>query len=174
MLKRLRMKIFLFIILLTASAFGQTFNGVVVSIVDADTLRVSHSDGNLDRVRILGIDAPEVAHSKQEISQPSGEACKNFLHLLVGTEVTIETTRRDNYGRVLGRVISDDSDIGLLLLKTGCAWIYYPLGLEKDVRAIYQAAYENARMNKIGLFSRSRYVTPTVWRRRKHLKRVKH
>lgn len=125
-----------------------------------------------DKIRLLGIDAPEVAHNSKEISQPYGEKCRDVLNFLIDDkEVFIETNRRDPWGRLLGRILHDDVDINLLILKTGCAWAFYPNGIAKELRASYLATFEEAKLNKIGLFAQKSAITPTIWRKKKHLKR---
>jgi len=168
------MKIFLLIILLSISTFAQAFDAVVVKITDADTIDFKHSDGNRDRARLIGIDSPEVARSQKEIPQPYANVCRELLEtLLKGKIVKIETTKRDGYGRNLARVILNDVDINLFILNQGCAHLYYPNGIDANLRASYENAFLAAKNARIGLFSRTRYVTPTVWRRKRHLKRIK-
>jgi endonuclease YncB( thermonuclease family) len=165
------MKISIFILTLAISGFGQTFRATVTGVSDGDTISIRHADGNLDKVRFLGLDAPEVAHKRREIAQPEGEKCRSILSDLVLNEtVEVETRRRDNYGRNLARVFVGETDAGLELLKIGCAWLYYPNALSIDTRALYTAAFINAQANKIGLFA-GKAVTPQQWRARKHLKR---
>ncbi len=61
------MKIILLIILFTLTTHSQSFDAVVVKVIDADSIDFKHSDGNIDRARLIGIDAPEVARSQKEI-----------------------------------------------------------------------------------------------------------
>lgn len=149
------------------------FDASVVTVSDADSFTFRHSDGNLDKARLLGIDAPEVAHNSREIPQPYGDECKSFLQNLIGGQtVSIETSRRDGYGRNLARVLTEKGeDVNLLILEAGCAWSYYPNGIAKELRAGYINAFEMARATRLGLFANSRAATPKVWRQRKHLKR---
>lgn len=168
------MKTFILIILLSVSTAAQNFSGRVVAVSDSDTISVVHSDGNVDKVRILGIDAPEVAHNSKEISQPFAEKCRDTLKLLVGgKQVFVETERRDSYGRNLGRILYGDLDAGLFLTQAGCAWSYYPNGLPQELREQYLTAFMTARANKVGLFAQKRPITPSVWRKRRHIKRSK-
>jgi endonuclease YncB( thermonuclease family) len=166
------MKVFFLIILLTVSAYSQAFEAVVVSVKDADTLSFKHSDGNVDNARMVGLDAPEVARSSKEIAQPFGDKCKQFLALLIeGKTVSIETSRRDLYGRNLARVLLNGLDVNLTIIQAGCGWLYYPNGINTNLRASYENAFQTAKNARIGLFSRSRYVTPTVWRKKRHFRR---
>jgi endonuclease YncB( thermonuclease family) len=156
-------------------AYAQTksFEAEVTRVLDGDSLEFRHADGNLDRVRLLGLDAPEVAHNSKEISQPFGEECRLFLqNLIAGKTVTVETNRRDNYGRNLARILTNaGEDVNLSILRQGCAWSYYPNGVPTEFRLGYVDAFQKAQADKIGLFSSGRAVTPKVWRSRRHLKR---
>ncbi len=121
------MKLLLTILLFCGSAFGQVFEARAVRATDGDTLEFKHSDGNADKCRLLGIDAPEMAKSSKEIDQPYAKKCRDILsNLITNQTITIETTRRDSYGRVLARALLDDLDLNLFMLKVGCAWSYYP------------------------------------------------
>ncbi len=99
-MKKLLVVLFLFFISVTISA-QSSFQAEVISVKDGDTIKIKHSDGNIDTVRLLGLDAPEVAHNSKEISQPYGDYCKSLLEslFLVNKSVSVETSHRDNYGR---------------------------------------------------------------------------
>ncbi len=172
------MKTLILIFLLSAAVTAQTMNGFtarVIRAIDGDSLEVEHlGDGNVDRVRILGIDAPETAHSPREIPQPFGNKCREVMATITeGKTVFIETTRRDNFGRNLARVIVGQVDAGLFMLDAGCAWQFYPNGIDIRYRQNYLDAFNGARERKDGLFASSRPVTPSVWRKKKHLRRSK-
>lgn len=170
----------IFVLLLCGSfAHGQsTFAVKILRVLDGDTVDFVHSDGMTDRIRMSGVDAPEVARSKREISQPFGEKCKAFLQTLIeGITVTVAALKnRDLYGRVLGRILlQDGEDINLMTVKSGCVWLTNPNGIPAQFRADYTAAFEKARAEKIGLFSSEDAVTPSVWRKKKqkYLKRTR-
>ncbi len=149
------------------------FQTEVISVKDGDTLKIKHNDGNIDTVRLLGLDAPEIAHNSKEISQPYGEYCKSLLDslFLTNKSISIETSHRDNYGRNLARVIIKELDVNLYIIQKGCGWLYYPNGIDKNLRQTYTDAFLNAKLNKVGLFANSKSVTPKIWRKKKHLKR---
>lgn len=173
-MKRLFLTLFVTLFVCCCSLNGQVvFTAEVSHILDGDTVDFLHSDGVSDRLRLSGVDAPEVARSSKEISQPYGEKCKKILQLLIDDKtVTIEAKpKRDRYGRLLGRILYGDVDIGLLTLQSGCAWSYYPNGIAKELREKYLTAFTAARANKVGLFAHKRPITPSVWRKKKHLRR---
>jgi endonuclease YncB( thermonuclease family) len=73
-------------------------NGKVVVVTDGDTIRVLDANRVQHKIRLAGIDAPERG-------QPFGNASRKYLASLVaGKAVRIESTKKDRYGRVLGKV----------------------------------------------------------------------
>jgi len=76
-----------------------TVTGKVVSVHDGDTVTVRTDDGQTLKVRLQGIDAPE-------LRQPFGSRSRDELSALVkGKPVTLIEHGRDKYGRTLANVI---------------------------------------------------------------------
>lgn len=99
----------------------------VVRTIDGDTLVVER-DGVEERVRLLGIDAPEV-----ERNGSPGEACADEATALMRkltSQVEVEVVRdssqpdHDRYGRTLAYVEADGKDVGAELLRSGMAEVY--------------------------------------------------
>lgn len=88
----------------------------VVCVVDGDTFDLSAcGEGLGERVRMLGINAPEIAHSDSEESECWGdEAQEELTEILTGREVTLtfDQTCLDIYGRTLAYVwlVGDEID----------------------------------------------------------------
>lgn len=105
---------------------------IVQRIVDGDTIVVTLGDGGIDRVRVLGIDAPELAWRGTD-TRPAApaecwadEATAALAELVpVGTAVTLiqDVTPRDRFDRMLAYVhrASDNLDIGHQLVLDGHA-----------------------------------------------------
>lgn len=99
-----------------------TVPGIVRRIVDADTLVIDLDLGwgtwrIGQKVRLLGIDAPEM-------STEAGKAARAWLEswLPLGTEVIVESRALDSFGRVLGRVrYGAAGDLSAMLLNAGHA-----------------------------------------------------
>ena len=93
-------------------------DGVVQRVVDGDTIHVETVDGKKYKVRLLGIDAPELL-------QPYGMASKkNLKDLIQGRNVKIITNKKDRYKRVLGKILLEKKDINLIMVRLGFAWHY--------------------------------------------------
>jgi micrococcal nuclease len=94
-------------------------NATVDYVVDGDTIDVI-IDGREERVRLTGIDTPELAHDASD-SRPAtvgecfGEEAKSYVGglLPVGTPVRLErdVVGRDDYGRMLAYVYRADNGI---------------------------------------------------------------
>jgi len=87
---------------------------VVEDVIDGDTIDVV-IDGQDERVRLLGIDTPEVHVDDGEVPECYGaEASAHVSELLPrGTEVRLErdVVGRDDYGRLLAYVYVLDSGV---------------------------------------------------------------
>jgi micrococcal nuclease len=81
-------------------------SGLVVAVFDGDTVLLA--DGN--KVRYLGIDAPEVAHGKDPADCFGDEARKANGDLVFHRQVKLEydKERVDSYGRLLAYVFTPD------------------------------------------------------------------
>jgi|GEM_PF-443899 len=93
---------------------------VVEKVIDGDTIRVR----DLGKVRLLGINAPEIAH-RERAGEPFGEqAHQRLSELLGGRRVYLhfDSQRRDRFDRVLAYVMREDGlHVNELLLQEGLA-----------------------------------------------------
>lgn len=144
------------------------FKAVVEKVSDGDTITVVRSDGSKERIRFLGIDAPE---SKQEFGPKSRNALEKML-AKTDFKVTIvyhDTKGRDHYGRILGKVVADGKDINLEQLKKGNAWFYrdYERSLSNEDRTLYAEAEAAAKTKRTGLWAADNPEAPWEWRKDK-------
>lgn len=102
----------------------------VTAVVDGDTLRVEDLGGHeLGRVRLLGIDAPEVAHPPTPAECYADQATDLLEELApVGSTVQLVTDsgqpNRDRYDRLLRYVDHAGVDVAHELLARGAAHRY--------------------------------------------------
>src|SRR6267143_148297 len=83
--------------LFTPSRAVADFSGLVVSVLDGDTIEVLHND-RPERIRLSGIDCPEKG-------QAYGNRAKHAASALVfGKDVILQTHGQVKYGRTLGDV----------------------------------------------------------------------
>lgn len=147
--------------LLLGSAYADTIYGRVVGVADGDTLTVLDGRKQQHKVRLDGIDAPEKA-------QPFGNRSKQSLSdLAYNRNVQVQTHKRDRYGRVVGKVLLDGTDLNLHQINRGLAWHYKAYSHEqtREDRARYAAAEEVARSERRGLWRDAEPTPPWEWRK---------
>ncbi|WP_326137084.1 thermonuclease family protein [Bacillus paralicheniformis] len=99
-------------------------SGVVVNVVDGDTIVVRMKNGKQERVRFILVDTPETVHPKKG-EEPFGREASDFTKkTLSGQKVDLKlgVQERDKYGRLLAYVyLKDGAMINELLLQKGLA-----------------------------------------------------
>ncbi len=99
----------------------------VVRAVDGDTLLVTMSSGKEERVRIIGIDAPESVDPNRKDECYGDEASSRMHELVDGKDVQLipeEKDDRDTYGRLLRFISLEGKDIGAEMISEGYAENY--------------------------------------------------
>ena len=156
----------LFSLALLLFSFGLnagTIQGKVVSVADGDTITVLDATNTQHKIRLQGIDAPEKA-------QPFGQKSKQSLSQMVQSkQVTVEYQKKDKYGRTLGKVLHNGTDVCLEQIKLGMAWHYkqYASDQPKEDRALYDQTEQDARAKKAGLWIEKAPTPPWEFRRQK-------
>jgi endonuclease YncB( thermonuclease family) len=146
----------------TLAAVADTLSGRVVRVADGDTIEVLDVQLVTHRVRLAGIDAAESG-------QDYGSKAKQRLTKLVGgRDVQVLSTKRDKYGRIVGKVIADGQDVNLAMIRAGAAWWYRKYREEQSRvdQALYEAAEDKARHEHLGLWANSHAIPPWEWRHR--------
>lgn len=130
----------------------------VVFVADGDTLTGIDAEGNRTRVRLLGIDAPEVARDGGE-SECGAVRSADALHGRVhGRTVTLTADpvadAEDRFGRVLAYVTLDGRDVALDQVEAGLAEAWYPSSEPQPMRyPDYRRAEQAARAAGTGLWA---------------------
>ncbi len=138
-----------------------TIQGKVVSVADGDTVTVLDAQKNQHKIRLQGIDAPEKA-------QAYGNKSKQSLHEMVhGQKVTVDYQRKDKYGRVVGKILLNNTDVCLEQIKRGMAWHYKQYANEqpKEDRETYTLAEQQAKDELKGLWKDKQHVPPWEFRK---------
>lgn len=137
------------------------FQGKVTAIKDGDTFVVL-CDGKTKKIRLFGIDCPEN-------SQPFGKAAKKFASdLCYGKTVTvIPQQKKDQYGRVLGVVMTSDGlNVNEELIRVGFAWNY-----KYSKNTLFVELEKEARLHKRGLWADENPINPWQWRKQNNTSR---
>ena len=115
------------------------------------------------KIRLAGIDAPEK-------KQPFGNRSKESLsELAYDKTVTVETDKRDKYGRQVGKVLVNGQDVNLVQVERGMAWFYrqYQREQSPNDRRLYEAAEDVAKADKRGLWRDPDPIPPWDFRHSK-------
>lgn len=140
----------------TVVAVGKRSVGYVVKIVDGDTIDVK-IDGVKHRIRVLGIDTPEVFNGVECGGKQASKAMKKLLHIgdLVVLKRDSSQDDIDRYDRLLRYVFDDASrDVGLSLVTKGWARPYIYNGNPFARAASYTKAGTKAERAGRGVWER--------------------
>ena len=155
---------FIVVVLLVVSSpliKADTLAGRIVGVSDGDTLTLLDDAKSQHKIRLGGIDAPE---KKQPFGQRSKETLSDFVY---DKQVVVEWSKRDRYGRIVGKVLVDGRDVNIRMVSLGMAWHYKEYQKEQSVedRRSYSEAEEIARSAKKGLWQDLEPTPPWEFRR---------
>jgi endonuclease YncB( thermonuclease family) len=158
----LRLVMLSFILLICKSATAETLFGHVIGVHDGDTLTVLDSYQQQHRIRLSGIDAPE-------LKQAYGRASKRHLSDQVfDRDVALDCGKVDRYGRRICVVLVDKRDVNLLQIESGMAWWYQAYAKEQapGYGQRYEMAEQQAKAGGKGLWTEPSPLPPWEWRRK--------
>jgi micrococcal nuclease len=130
------------------------FAAEITYFYDGDTVKINDA-GYEYKLRLTDIDAPE---RNQTYGLKSRRALMNFCK---DTKIFVAISGTDKYGRKLGKLLCNQQDTSIFMVKNGHAWFNrrysmdYMLALQED----------EARKNKIGLWADEKPMPPWVWRK---------
>ena len=143
------------VLLLFFTLFSSLFalDGKVVKVADGDTITILTDSKEQVKIRLFGIDAPEK-------KQAYGEKSREFLSsLIAGKIVNIKEKHTDRYGRTVGVVYYNNTDINKKMVENGYAWAY--TRYSKD----YVSEHNKARASKFGRWADPNPIEPQDFRR---------
>lgn len=143
-----------------ADVGAKLLEGLVTDVHDGDTVTLSVG-AILYKIRLDGIDAPELA-------QPFGSLSQSTLEKAVlGKSVKVAYTKTDQYDRIVGAVFTDSCQyVNLNQVLEGMAWFYkaYQCEISAAARHQFAQAQDSASMAKIGLWVQSEPEAPWFYR----------
>ncbi len=158
--------------ILAFSIHASTIEGKISKNVDGDTVWVTDNAGEIFKIRMMEIDAPEWHMPSPNGIQAQGtwgEIAGRYMEKLIpkGTVVSVRNYGKDHYGRTLGTIFVKGEDINLKMAKSGWAIPYIYCGpneYENDYFQIhdteaYLEACRNARMAQKGVFDPGHLLT---------------
>lgn len=147
-------------LLLVQSAWANPLDGVVIVVIDGDTVlfKPDHyhpSSRAFLKVRLAGIDAPEA-------DQPHGETATRTLKVLALMQrARLHAVATDHYGRTLGRLELAGLDVNAELVRHGHAW-----ASSRDTADPLRVLQDEARHARRGLWAEPEPTPPWTWRRK--------
>ena len=144
-------------VFLSTVAHCQTVQGNALAFIDGDTIQFRQNNGKVYKVRLIGIDAPE-------IKQDFGRECKDLLKSRTfGKPLTLQVFDVDMYKRPLAKISTPTiADVNLFMLENGCAWSYSP---PMALKTAYESAEATAQNNHAGLWENEFALPPWQFRR---------
>jgi len=158
---------------------GRTFS--VAKVVDGDTIDLNVGDDpgvrggefKTTRVRLLGVDTPEVATDKREAMYYGAEASAFTKEMVLGQRVRVELAGRNNtrgrYGRLLAYVFVAETGemLNEALLRNGRA--YADPRFAHPRKATFAALEARARQSNTGLWKAVRPEQYPYWKRKRKM-----
>ena len=136
--------------------------GKVVNIIDGNTLEVTASDNQTQKLLLAGIDCPE-------LGQEFGDKAKKLLEkLLLDESVKFSITGKDRWGNYLAVVMRGDVDPRVELLQEGLAWT-----AEKNPLPELEAHRLKALEKNKGLWKEENPTPPWQYRRQQSMLQAK-
>jgi micrococcal nuclease len=155
-------------------ALALTLEGTVTEVHDGDTVKLKSTDGVVEKVRLIGIDAPEIAQA------PFGKNAKDSLEkILLNKKVRMESdvAPRDHHGRLLGYIYvkSTNELVNETMIASGQAVL---LTVPPNVAKVdlFIKAQNKARLAHLGVWSKESSLAemPDDFRRAKRGKKPAH
>jgi len=127
----------------------------VVRVIDGDTIDVL-IEGEIERVRLIGINTPETVDPRKPVECFSKEASSKAKEVLNNQRIILESDpsqgERDKYNRLLRYVfLLDSSNFNLLMIKSGYAY-EYTYNLPYKYQEEFKQAQKYAEKNGLGLW----------------------
>jgi len=150
---------------------GQKF--LVVKVVDGDTLHLAAPDQDSDttKVRLLGIDAPEIGSNRSPRMYFAKEATdfakRLALDKVVGVYLDERAGSRDRYDRLLAYIeLPDGRFLNEELLSEGCAYAYADQRFRHSYYQKYLQLEAAARSTGQGLWKHVTVEQMPPWRQK--------
>lgn len=143
---------------------SQVIEGVILRVVDGDTVLLVDDSGTKHMIRLAGIDAPETRMAFGDLSK------KALMSLTMHHRVSAISSKRDKYGRSIATLYAGGSDVNLKLIQLGFAWHYTQYAREqtKDDAHSYAETEQAARAQRVGLWQDESPIPPWEWRHCHH------
>ena len=143
------------LLVLFMMAYSQPASSAEITyFYDGDTVKIIDA-GFEYKLRITDIDAPE---RNQTYGKKSRRALMDFC---AEANIYVAISGTDKYGRKLGKLLCNQQDVSMHMVKYGHAWFNNRFSMDYSI-ALLQ---DEARKNKLGLWQGQQQTPPWVWRK---------
>ena len=130
------------------------FSAEITYFYDGDTVKIKDQVYEY-KLRITDIDAPE---RNQTYGLKSRRALMDFC---TEANIYVAISGTDKYGRKLGKLLCNQEDVSMHMVKYGHAWFNNRYSMNYSL-ALLQ---DEARKNKLGLWQSQQPTAPWAWRK---------
>ena len=117
------------------------YKAKVIHVLDGDTITIEDHAGQMQRVRLFGIDAPE-------LDQPFGKKAKDFLRKRLGNDAWFEVVSVDRYGRLVAMLYTNrrhKRSLNMEMIEAGMAYHFTNFGAIEGGFTAQKYARENRK-----------------------------
>lgn len=135
-------------------------NGLVTAVYDGDTIKVRFKNGQNKRIRLIGIDSPEIEDSRERVKFLAYMAKRfTFFHLYrQQIRLSYDWQLEDKYGRLLAYIWTDKEGLfNKFTLKEGFAFAFLSFPFREDYRKEFKEAESEARRFGRGIWQKGPY-----------------
>ena len=135
-------------------------------VTSGDALTAISEGGDKLRVRLLGIDAPEIEHDQRTV-QPFAKEARDYLeHLIRGGRIKLEIYGKSRQAHLLAVLWRDQLNVNVLMVAMGYAEVPQDMACEAYCREL-RLAEKRARRDRMGMWEQgTSYESPAAFRRR--------
>jgi micrococcal nuclease len=134
------------------AAAPRSLVAIVQHVADGDSVTAISVNGTKLRIRLLGVDAPEIANGTKP-GQPYGEEARDYLdHLIGGKTIRVDAYGPDQYHQLLGVLWDDQLNVNLLMVAMGYAEVYRGAPCQVYCQDLDQAEAQ-ARRDRVGMWA---------------------
>ena len=142
------------------AAARDTLTGTVTYVFDGDTIRVRLDGGGDRRVRLIGVDSPEL-DDPRERARFLSFAARRFAHTRLHRQkvsLILDKEKEDAYGRLLAFIrLRDGTVFNEVLVREGFASAYLKFPFDEHWRKRLKAAEREARNGERGMWRKEPY-----------------
>lgn len=137
----------------------RTVHGLVTKVSDGDTIQITTPEKTKLRVRLYGIDAPEMPKPTpppgyaRVHGEYFGKDCKKALETkIMGKEIRMDVMDIDKYKRTVGIIWLESRNINLEMIREGYTKAYEEY-LKAPYRSEFLSAQKEARSSRRGIWN---------------------